>query len=368
MGRELADAVDFVDQIRNKVGDNLALLSDVLTPELVRQALFDAFGPGGLDWLKDTGGPSGIPDGQLNVFEDIGLVALPGEVTFDLDLLMPMQPLTVPIDLDLLLPGLGLDIDALADARIGVSMPLKFGVSQNDGVFIDVSNASDITIDLEIALPTTIAVMTGDPRLTFKNTNGVGTITRDRGSWILEGFEVGQIITVENSSKGNDGDYEVSAIDPAGLILTLDPTPATAGTKGSVNADGPVTGMSIETRKISLTGNPELTFDDNASFPDTITRDVGSWHEDGFRAGQTITIANSDLNNGSYRIDSIDVSGKVLTVRSNGGAGLQHEQRADIFVKSEASPGLDAPDRRLVALHGQLGSREYAQIHRHPAD
>ncbi|MGC9326223.1 MAG: hypothetical protein ACP5I1_01185, partial [Candidatus Hinthialibacter sp.] len=53
VGDQLAEAVDFIEQIRDKVVDNLILSSPGLTPEEVRQALFDALGPGGLDWLAD---------------------------------------------------------------------------------------------------------------------------------------------------------------------------------------------------------------------------------------------------------------------------------------------------------------------------
>ncbi|NIS36654.1 MAG: hypothetical protein GWN07_37795, partial [Actinobacteria bacterium] len=71
VGTQLAETVDLFEQIRAKVSDNLDLISsnpatDVLTPGEVRQALFDALGPGGLGWLQDLDG-----DGQLNALDDV---------------------------------------------------------------------------------------------------------------------------------------------------------------------------------------------------------------------------------------------------------------------------------------------------------
>jgi len=55
-----------------------------------------------------------------------------------------------------------------------------------------------------------------------------------------------------------------------------------------------------------------LTFaDDN---PDTITRSAGSWLEDGFSAGMTITVASTVSNNDVFTIDSVDDTAIVLDI------------------------------------------------------
>ena len=64
-----------------------------------------------------------------------------------------------------------------------------------------------------------------------------------------------------------------------------------------------------------MTGNPELIFTHNADgLGDTITRHGGSWLADGFQVGQTITIANSLDNNGSFQIAAISANGLTLTL------------------------------------------------------
>ena len=58
--QQLEEAADFLLQIRDSVFDNLKLIhpaSDVLTPESITQALFDAFGPGGLSWPENALAP-----------------------------------------------------------------------------------------------------------------------------------------------------------------------------------------------------------------------------------------------------------------------------------------------------------------------
>lgn len=60
-----------------------------------------------------------------------------------------------------------------------------------------------------------------------------------------------------------------------------------------------------------MTGFPQLTFDNTGS--NTITRDEGSWIDDGFVTGQTIQIVNTVDNNGTYTVTG-SVTATVLTV------------------------------------------------------
>ena len=59
---------------------------------------------------------------------------------------------------------------------------------------------------------------------------------------------------------------------------------------------------------VVLSVNQTLLFEDNGgSELDTITRSEGSWLDDGFRAQQWITVSNSTENDGRYRITAISV-------------------------------------------------------------
>lgn len=57
-----------------------------------------------------------------------------------------------------------------------------------------------------------------------------------------------------------------------------------------------------------------LTFDENTPSDDTITRDKGSWVDEHFVVGMTVTIAGSVSNDGSYTIDT--VTDTVITLDS----------------------------------------------------
>ncbi|MHC4992045.1 MAG: hypothetical protein ACYTGC_13815, partial [Planctomycetota bacterium] len=250
VGSQLADAIDFVTQIRDKVVDNLALDVPGLTPADVQRGIFEALGPGGLGWLTDR-------DANLVVdVDDVGIPILTDtRIEFELDLMLPVQRLATQVDLDLLLPGLGLDIDALVDVFFGLfdgdastteidPLTLAFGVGAS-GAYLRPGSLSQARFDLEAKLRRPVA-LSGDPRLTFRNEGGSGTdtITRDRGSWELDGFRVGQVITVGSTPAGNQGDYEIAAIDAATGTITL-------AADGLPHSEGPVDGIAIEVNRVS---------------------------------------------------------------------------------------------------------------------
>ena len=96
----------------------------------------------------------------------------------------------------------------------------------------------------------------------------------------------------------SNGNYTIVSVTPGVLTVTSSNPPSTETTKPG-----------------AMTGNPGLIFTHNADgLGDTITRRGGSWLTDGFQVGQTITIANSLDNNGSYQIAAISTDGLTLTL------------------------------------------------------
>ncbi|WP_144058140.1 beta strand repeat-containing protein, partial [Novipirellula maiorica] len=367
VGDQLGEAADFLLQMRDSVVDNLNLYGKSISMDSVRQGIFDAFGPGGFNWLQNDPNSG---DTVVNI-DDIKMVkngvTVDGRelvigVEYQMDLSSPAQLLAAPVDLDLLLPGLGLQLDALADVQFGFHLPLTVGVSIADGVYIDVDGVNDLEISLDVALPKAAVTMAGDPRLTFTNpSNAAPKITRDRGNWILDGFRVGQIIEVSGSS-GNDGDYLVKSFDATGLEMTLESTDANLAPASSsldrVVPEGPTSGIGISVMKVSQTGGPSLTFTDvikdvTPDYPlfvdlppgtftvdvrDQITRSTGSWLEDGFRLGDTITITGTSTNDDVYTILAIDPSGRTITVDKV----LTNETTSNAFVRKEGLRGIQA--------------------------
>ena len=78
--------------------------------------------------------------------------------------------------------------------------------------------------------------------------------------------------------------------------------------RASVFDQAPATRLQDSARVMQ--GAPALTFDDNVG-GDTITRDSGSWLDDGFRAGDVIEVDGSASNDGTYVIEA-PVTNSVL--------------------------------------------------------
>ncbi|MDA9858821.1 hypothetical protein N9D23_11935, partial [Rubripirellula sp.] len=337
IGNSLVDAADFLDQIRDTVFDNLSTYDTVLTPDLVKQGIYDAVGPGGLGWLQDDPDPSN-PDSTVN-FEDIRLVreTSPSDGSRDLlvgaeyrmHLEMQEQLLEFPIDFDFLLPGLGLEAQGQVDVYFGFKMPLNVGISITDGVYIDVSAANELEASLRIEFPDNNVRLRENPTLAFANTDTtLPTILRDQGNWYLDDFKVGNIIRV-SGSEDNDGEYVITGIDSGGKELTLSEQVLDGA---SVVSAGPTGEIQVELTGVAMVDGDQLSFDLAGN---QITRTSGSWKNDGFRLGDIITISGTNsTTDGSYTVVALNSLGTVLTVEeslADSGTEVQQFNSAAIF-------------------------------------
>lgn len=139
-------------------------------------------------------------------------------------------------------------------------------------------------------------LMTGNPSLTFAEVGATGdTITRSAGSWISDGFVVGDTITVTGSLSNN----------VTGTIASLSATVITLGTL-DLAAEGPSAG-------ITVASTPTLTFAEVGATGDTLTRSRGSWLDDGFRVGDLVTIAGTASNNFTASAGIATITALVIT-------------------------------------------------------
>jgi hypothetical protein len=147
----------------------------------------------------------------------------------------------------------------------------------------------------QAAMSRVTARMTGAPALTFAEVGASGdTITRAAGSWLADGFVVGDTITITGSSSNN-----ISAV-----IASLSATVITLGTED----------LAAEvTSAATVTGSPTLTFAEVGASGDTITRSRGSWLVDGFRVGDLLTVSGTASNNVTTNAIA-GVSATVLTL------------------------------------------------------
>lgn len=130
------------------------------------------------------------------------------------------------------------------------------------------------------AMSRTRVQMTGTPTLTFAEIGATGdTVTRSAGSWIADGFAVNDVVTISGSVSNN----------VIGPITALTATVLTFGTT-DLAPEGPVPGVTV-------VGSNGLTFAEVGATGDTITRSGGSWLNDGFAIGDTVTIVGTASNN-----------------------------------------------------------------------
>jgi hypothetical protein len=193
------------------------------------------------------------------------------------------------------------------------------------------------------------ATITSGTALTFT----AGTphkITRSRGSWIDEGFQVDQFVTVTGTASNSGRKGPITAItdtvidmtaglaaegpvvttaataDPdnnGGWFLHGDPLSndrivvrapdggpgLSAGSDGTLALRHGITRITVDNEAdmdfAELTGDPALTF--TTGTPDKLVRDAGSWVDDGFATGQTVHI------DGNLTVDANNVNNAVIT-------------------------------------------------------
>ena len=155
IGDSLKDQATFLREIKQEVlalfaGDAERIANDSGFG-VVRSALFDALGPGGLSLLKDQTG-----DGQVSsddVVVEVNTTADGPEFLFALKLGQDLIEIDLPIDFDLGVPGISLDVDAPIKAQLGFDFDLALGVNLTDGFFIDTTDPSELEVFLDVSVP-----------------------------------------------------------------------------------------------------------------------------------------------------------------------------------------------------------------------
>jgi len=146
------------------------------------------------------------------------------------------------------------------------------------------------------ALSSTTHRATGVFTTTFADTDP-DTIVRSAGSFVADGFGIGDILTISGSAN-NNGTLTTALDGVVALTLTLDATE-------TLTAEASVGGVTI-------VGEASLTFSDAN---DEITRaggNPGSWLDDGFRVGDSITISGTSSNDQTTTV--VAVTDTVLEV------------------------------------------------------
>lgn len=142
--------------------------------------------------------------------------------------------------------------------------------------------------------------MSGTPTITFLEVGATGdTITRGTGSFLTDGFAIGDVVTV-SGAVASAGVNNIT-----GKITNVTATVLTLDTADVVN-EGPISGVSI-------VGSHGLVF-----AATTATRSGGSWLDDGFRVGDSVTFAGTVSNNITVTITVLTAT--VMTFAAGGSA------------------------------------------------
>lgn len=139
--------------------------------------------------------------------------------------------------------------------------------------------------------------MTGAPSVTFAEVGaGNDTATRSGGSFVTDGFVTGDTVRITGAVAGSGHNNITGVATVAATVLTF----AAAG--DDLDAEGPIAG-------VAMTAEPTLTFVDGGAGADSLTRNRGSWLDDGFRAGDVLTIADTVSNDGTtYTIVTVNAT------------------------------------------------------------
>lgn len=195
------------------------------------------------------------------------------------------------------------------------------------------------------ALSHEVVRTTGAPSITFAEVGGTGdTITRSAGSFIADGFAVGDTIVV-SGAVATSGYNNIT-----GVIASLSDTVITLGSTDLI-AEGPIS-------NVSIVGYPTLTFAEVGSTADTITRNRGSFVADGFRAGDLVTVAGTASNNVTtdalasvtalvLTLGSTDLAAEVIGITSSVTITAGQTKAAHVAAKDAAFASVTSVDGRL---------------------
>ncbi len=176
--------------------------------------------------------------------------------------------------------------------------------------------------------------MSGTPTLTFLEVGaGSDTITRSAGSFVADGFAIGDVITVAGSVSNN---VTSKIVGVSALVLTLGPA---AGAPDDLVNEGPVSNCTI-------VGSNSLVF-----AATTATRSGGSWLNDGFAVGDSVTFAGTASNNATFVITVLTAT--VMTFASGGVAETIGTRTATATKGETMAAWVSAMDTAFASVDAQ---------------
>tara|TARA_R110001606_G_scaffold399308_1_gene584597 strand:+ start:2550 stop:4955 length:2406 start_codon:yes stop_codon:yes gene_type:complete len=175
-----------------------------------------------------------------------------------------------------------------------------------------------VSILLESDTNGTASVVTAGADTTFDA--AAGTITDTTAGGQFAGMTAGSFITVSGTTS-NNATYKVASIDGTNSVITLEPLPTVI----TLVDDSTINNSNTGTLTFSRSGN-------------TITAATASAFSN-VSAGEVITVAGTDENNGTYTVSSISADGKTITIDALKltDEGLSGNTFFDLFTNTDVS-------------------------------
>ncbi|MGE5611337.1 MAG: beta strand repeat-containing protein [Bacillota bacterium] len=155
VGDSLVSGIRFIGDMGNGLlGElrqtlNLAL-DGQSPPELIRQALYTAFGPGGLGILQDRDG-DGVDLGDVQMVIDT-----PNYQFIEYDMHLGQTLLNASLPFDLGIEGVPLALNGAVNLAMGWNWDFGFGVSVNQGLYMLAGDEHDLTVSADVTMPQTL--------------------------------------------------------------------------------------------------------------------------------------------------------------------------------------------------------------------
>jgi hypothetical protein len=223
VGSELSSSLNFVGtagtELLSKLRTELNAALDGQNPAtLIRQALYDAFGPSGLNILLD-------PNSNPVSINDVVLTIDPNNqyIQFEMDLGQTQVNSSQPFKLGI--TGVPLKLNGPVDVALGWSWDFGFGINVSHGLYLLAGSAHDLTVNTNITMPQEIQ---GQLFLLDADVTPID----DSGNPDYTDPIVSGTFDVDFKSLTSAGELAVSTMEGSSTASIVN-----AGFTGSVNAD-----------------------------------------------------------------------------------------------------------------------------------
>ena len=159
VGDQLASAANFIADFRADFIEPLRQGIEQSTDpneNFVSQKLFQLLGPSGLNILKDLNDDGNITAGDVVLStnaDEAGVAVRDVFFQWNVNLGGLLASIGTGIGFDIGLPGLGLETDGSIQLDLAWDLDFGFGVNLRDGFYLDVSDNSELQVDVDVTIP-----------------------------------------------------------------------------------------------------------------------------------------------------------------------------------------------------------------------